>query len=544
MSQPGRILLTGATGYVGGRLRTALEARGRPLRCMARRPEHLRPRVASATEVVEGDVLDPATLPPALAGVDTAYYLVHSMASADAFRDADKEGAHNFARAARAAGVRRIIYLGGLGRGENLSDHLASRQEVGRVLREEGVPTIELRAGIILGSGSLSFEMIRSLVETLPVMVTPRWVETLTQPIAVEDVIAYLLESLDLPSPDGAVFEIGGPDRVSYGGLMREYARQRELRRVFIPVPVLTPRLSSLWLRLVTPLYARVGRALIDGLRNETVVHDTAALRTFRVRPLGMAEAIARALINEDQAFAATRWSDALAATSASRGWGGVRLGSRLVDTRAGRVPCDVACAFRPIRRIGGTTGWYAGSFLWRVRGWLDLLAGGPGLRRGRRDPEELVPGDPLDFWRVEAYERDHLLRLRAEMRLPGRAWLQFEVTPDGRGSTIRQTALFDPAGLAGQLYWYGLWPLHQLVFRGMLRALINSARAERPPLSSDAGGTSGDQLSVRAGAGRRRRTAPRRSPSIRQTPVPDHPGSCPAEADRASPAPRREAGW
>ncbi len=476
------VLLTGATGYVGGRLRAALETQGRPLRCMTRRPEHLRPRVAAATEVVAGDVLNPSSLPAALAGVDTAYYLVHSMETAGSFSEADRAGARNFAQAARNAGVRRVIYLGGLGRGEALSTHLDSRQEVGRILRDEGVDTIELRASIIIGSGSVSFEMIRALVETLPVMVTPRWVGTLTQPIAIEDVIAYLIEALGLERAGSTIFEIGGPDRVSYGGLMREYARQRGLTRYFIPVPVLTPRLSSLWLRLVTPLYARVGRALIEGLRNETVVHDEAGLRTFSITPLGMAAAVARALVNEDQAFAATRWSDAWPAAGFRRGWGGVRFGTRLVDSRCAAVACDPAAAFAPVRRIGGDTGWYNAGFLWRLRGWLDLLVGGPGMRRGRRDPEHLQPGDTLDFWRVETCEPDRLLRLAAEMRLPGRAWLQFEVSPNGRGSTIRQTAIFDPAGLAGQLYWYGLWPLHQLVFGGMLKAVAREAMAQAVP--------------------------------------------------------------
>lgn len=471
------ILVTGATGYVGGRLREALEAEGQRVRCTARRPEYLRPRVQPGTEVVHGDVLDPASLTAALAGVDTAFYLVHSMDSTGSFAEADRTGAENFARAAGAAGVRRIIYLGGLGGGDDLSSHLDSRQEVGRILRESGVPTIELRASIIIGSGSLSFEMIRSLVETLPVMITPRWVTTPTQPIGIEDVVAYLRGSLDLPGSESAVYEIGGPDRVSYGELMREYARQRGLNRWFISVPVLTPRLSSLWLGLVTPVYARVGRALVDSLRNETVVRDNRARTAFGVRPLGVSEAMSRALVNEDRAFAATRWSDAVSAARRAS-WGGVRFGSRLVDARRLEVPCTAAQAFAPIRRIGGETGWYHADLLWRLRGWLDLMFGGPGLRRGRRDPEQLLPGDTLDFWRVEAVEPNRLLRLVAEMKLPGRAWLQFEVEDHGGTSVIHQTAMFDPVGLFGQLYWYTLWPLHQYVFGGMLRALAGRATA------------------------------------------------------------------
>jgi uncharacterized protein YbjT (DUF2867 family) len=472
----GRILLTGASGYVGGRLRHALEAGGYPLRCMARRPEYLRPRVADDTEVVAGDVLDPASLPNALRGVHTAYYLIHSMASSGAYAERDRRGAEAFARAARDAGVSRLVYLGGLGQGERLSPHLASRQEVGRILRESGIPMIEFRASIVIGSGSLSFELVRSLVERLPAMVTPSWVNAPTQPIGIEDLIAYLMAALDLAVRQSVVYEIGGPDRVSYGDLMREYAGLRGLRRVMVPVPLLTPRLSSLWLALVSPVYARVGRELINGMRNPTVVQDDAALRDFTVRPRGIREVLARALVNEDLKFAATRWSDALSSQRAPRGWGGVKFGSRLVDSRAAWVGCAPSQAFRLISRIGGEAGWYYGDVLWRLRGLLDMAVGGPGMRRGRRDPESLTPGETLDFWRVEAVEPGRLLRLAAEMRIPGRAWLQFEVTPADGGSRIRQTALFDPVGVGSLFYWYGLWGLHQMVFAGMLRNIARAA--------------------------------------------------------------------
>ncbi len=471
----GRVLLTGATGYVGGRLLRALEARGAHVRCLARRPEFLRPRTAETTEIVAGDALDSRSLGDALRGVDAAYYLVHSMGSTGGFEEQDRRAASTFAAAAREAGVRRLVYLGGLGSGDSLSPHLASRQEVGRILRESGVPTVELRASIVIGSGSFSFEMIRSLVDRLPVLVMPRWTRVLTQPIAIEDVIEYLLEALEIPLPRSMVYEIGGADRTSYRDIMREYARQRGLRRAFLSVPVLTPRLSSLWLGLVTPIYARVGRELIEGVRNETVVRDDAALRDFSVRPRGMAEAISRALENEDRDFAETRWSDALSSLEPASSWGGVRFRSRLVDSRTTWVPAPPAAAFTPIRRIGGETGWYYGDWLWRARGFLDLLAGGAGLRRGRRDPEHLAPGDVIDFWRVEVVEPDRRLRLFAEMRLPGRAWLEFEVDGSESGSTIRQTAIFDPAGLLGIAYWYGIWPLHVAVFAGMLRGIARA---------------------------------------------------------------------
>jgi uncharacterized protein YbjT (DUF2867 family) len=475
-----RILLTGASGYVGGRLLKSLEAQGHTVRCLSRRPEFLESRVSPKTEVVQGDVLEPESLGNALKGIHAAYYLVHSMASQDGFQEADRKAATIFGQAAREAGVRRLIYLGGLGRGDGLSAHLESRQEVGQLLRASGVSTVEFRASIIIGSGSLSFEMIRALVEKLPVMVTPRWVRKRAQPISIEDVIAYLSMALELPEEESRIFEIGGPDRVSYLDIMMEYARQKGLKRFVIPVPVLTPSLSSLWLGLVTPVYARVGRKLIDSLRNETLVTDTAALETFDIRPRGIGEAIERALVNEDRDFAETRWSDSLSSIGESRTWGGVKLGTRIVDSRVIHTDSPPARAFKPIERIGGDTGWYYGNWLWRLRGFMDLLVGGAGLRRGRRDPESLIVGDTLDFWRVEAFEPDRLLRLYAEMKVPGRAWLQFEVEDDGEGSNIRQTAIFDPDGLLGLTYWYLLYPLHERVFSGMLKNVARAGRAER----------------------------------------------------------------
>lgn len=476
--EDGLILLTGATGYVGGRLLRALEERGCRVRCMSRRPEQLRGRVGADTEVVQGDVLASETLPPVMEGVSAAYYLVHSMGSQGGFVEEDRRAAHAFSQAAREAGVGRIVYLGGLG-DEVESDHLRSRHEVGQILRASGVPTVEFRASIVIGSGSLSFEMIRGLVDRLPVMVTPRWVFSQAQPIAVEDVMAYLLAALDLELAESRVVEIGGPDRAGYIDIMREYARQRGLRRLIVPVPVLTPEISSLWLGLITPLYARVGRKLIDSVRHDTVVRDESGMRLFSVKPRGLREAIDRALRNEDRAFAETRWSDALSSKGEEPGWGGVQFGSRLVDSRAVRVSCSGEAAFRPIRRIGGETGWYYGDWLWRLRGFMDLLVGGVGLRRGRRDPEQLLPDDAVDWWRVEAVEPHRLLRLRAEMKLPGRAWLQFEVEEGKDGTTIRQTAIFDPVGVGGRLYWYGIYPIHELVFRGMLQGIARAASRE-----------------------------------------------------------------
>ena len=470
------ILLTGATGYVGGRLLRALEARGHRVRCLARQPEHLRGRVGSTTEVARGDLTDRPSLGEALRGVHTAYYLVHSMGRKSGFADVERESAVNFAVAARAAGVRRIVYLGGLADANaELSPHLRSRLDTGARLRDSGVEVIEFRASIVIGSGSLSFEMIRALVERLPVMITPTWVRTLAQPIAIDDVIAYLTAALDLEPGAHRVFEIGGPDVVTYGDLMREYARQRGLHRRFIAVPALTPRLSSLWLGLVTPIFARVGRKLIDSIRFPSVVRDRAAAQVFDIQPIGVREAIARARADDGEARA-SHWSDARSSSESSVPYGGVRVGNRLIDHRSIRVAVPPAQAFAPIQRIGGRTGWYYGQWLWRLRGWLDLLTGGVGMRRGRRHPERLLPGDVVDCWRVLQIAPGESLRLGAEMRLPGRAWLDFLVTPDGDGARITQTATFDPMGLTGLLYWYGIWPLHRLVFAGMLRGIARAA--------------------------------------------------------------------
>ena len=472
-----RILLTGATGYVGGRLRRFLEDRGFLLRCLARNPDHLAGRVAPGTEVVGGDLLVPESLAAAMEGIDVAFYLVHSMGTSGDFQVEERRAARNFAAAALEAGVEKIVYLGGLGRDLNLSSHLSSRQEVGRILRESGVPTIELRASIIIGSGSLSFEMIRSLVDRLPVMVTPKWVRAAAQPISIEDVLFYLSESISLETDESRIFEIGGPDQVSYEGLMKEYARQRGLRRWIIPVPVLTPRLSALWLGLVTPVFARIGSKLLEGVKNATVVEDPSALEAYSIRPRGISQAIREALDNEDREFAETRWSDALSSGGCNRGYGGELFGSRIVDSHAIETDLSSGQLFGPVQEVGGERGWYFGNWLWQLRGFIDLLAGGVGVRRGRRHPVEIAPGDAIDFWRVESFSPDRLLRLRAEMKVPGRAWLQFEVNRSGEGSELRQTAIFDPLGLWGKAYWYALYPIHQLVFRGMLRGIVRSAR-------------------------------------------------------------------
>ncbi|MSQ32320.1 MAG: SDR family oxidoreductase [Dehalococcoidia bacterium] len=468
------ILLTGATGYVGGRLLKRLERTAVRVRCAARRPESLASRVSPGTEIVKVDFLDPASINSAMIGVQVAYYLVHSMGSSTGFEEDDRKAATNFAKAASLAGISRIIYLGGLGDSSiKLSKHLSSRQEVGNILRASDVPVLELRASIIIGSGSLSFELVRALVERLPVMITPRWVSVTTQPIAINDALEYLVQARTVQIVGNKIFEIGGPDVVTYKTIMREYAKQRGLRRALISVPFLTPRLSSLWLGLVTPVYARIGRKLIESIRHPTIVKDNAALREFNIHPLGIKEAVDSALKNEDQEFAETKWSDSISSAGKTKSWGATRFGTRFVASEIIQTKLTPGEAFKRIERIGGRTGWYYWNWLWRLRGFLDLLIGGVGMRRGRKNPDSLSVGDAVDFWRVEAFEAGRRVLFAAEMKLPGRAWLEFEVTGDG-GPFIRQTAIFDPVGLTGQLYWYGLYPIHKVIFCGMLKRMMS----------------------------------------------------------------------
>ena len=474
-------LLTGGTGYVGGRLLRRLEMDGLPVRCLCRNPEALGWRAAPGTEVVQGDLLQPASLDAAFSGVDTAFYLVHSMRAGAAFEEQEHQSAANFARAARAAGVRRIVYLGGLAHGGELSPHMRSRAETGNILRASGVPVIEFQASIVIGSGSASFEMIRGLVERLPVMITPRWVNTAAQPIAIEDVIEYLAAAGRLPLDGSRIIEIGGSDITSYVGIMREFARQRKLWRLILRVPFLSLSLSSRWLTLITPVYASIGRCLIESVRTPSVVRNSTARDLFAVRPMGVVRAIERALANEDRPAAESRWSDARARAglpSAAR----EPARDLLINAQSIRVPLPPEQAFAPIRRIGGRTGWYFGNALWRIRGLIDLMTGGVGMRRGRPDPETPLPGSTLDFWRVEIYEPGRRLRLCAEMRLPGRAWLEFRAEPEGRSTVLRQIAQFEPRGLGGLAYWYLLWPIHEVMFRGMLRRIAAAARLRKEP--------------------------------------------------------------
>jgi len=454
------------------------------VRVLVRDPLRLRGREwADRVEIVTGDVLRPETLGAALEGVGVAYYLVHSMAGGEGYLERDLAAARAFGHAAAEAGVRRLVYLGGLGDpGADLSHHLRSRQETGRALREAGVPVTEFRAAVVVGSGSISFEMIRYLTERLPVMVCPQWVYTRVQPIAVDDLLHYLVAALDVPASAGSVVEIGGADVLTYGEMMLGYADARGLRRRLQPVPVLTPTLSSYWVHLVTPIPSQIARPLIEGLRNETVVRDHRARDLFpQIHPVGYATAVRAAVASLETGEVETSWSDALVTSG-----GDVQprvltsLEGKLIERRQALVQATPAETFAVIRTLGGRRGYRSWDWAWELRGGADRLVGGVGLRRGRRHPSDLRVGDALDFWRVEAVEPDRLLRLRAEMKVPGAAWLQFEVLPrDGGGTLLVQTAYFAPRGVPGLAYWYALLPAHSRIFSGMIAAL--AAEAGRP---------------------------------------------------------------
>lgn len=482
------ILVTGATGYVGGRLVPELLAAGHRVRCLARTPAKLadapwRDRV----EVVQGDVDDAGSLARAFEGIDVAYHLIHSMGGPASFEEADRRAAASIASAAQEAGVRRLVYLGGLGRDDDptLSRHLRSRHEVGRVLAAGTVPVTELRAAIIIGSGSASFEMLRYLVEVLPVMVAPRWVASRCQPIAIRDVLAWLVAAVDDTGPGHQIREIGGPDVLTYREMMAAYAEVAGLRhRLVIGVPFLSPRLSSLWVSLVTPLPSGLARPLVGSLINDVVVTRPPPTPPEGMEPLGFADAVDLALQRSAALQVTTRWSDAsLPGRSPAEpmptdpDWSG---GSLLVDEQEVTSAAGPEAVFAAITRIGGDGGWFVTPLLWRVRGWIDKLMGGVGMRRGRRHPSELGIGDAVDLWRVEAIERPALLRLRAEMRLPGVAWLEWRVAADDAGSRLTQRAIFVPRGLWGRAYWYGLMPFHGLIF-GRLARRIADVAAEPP---------------------------------------------------------------
>jgi uncharacterized protein YbjT (DUF2867 family) len=479
-----KVLVTGATGYIGGRLVSLLLEHGYAVRCMARNASRLIGRFAPAVEIVEGDVGDELAVGHALDGCGAAYYLVHSMGSTSAFAKADRDTAHSFGEAARSAGCKRIIYLGGLGKdSDTLSPHLRSRHEVGDVLRAGTVPVIEFRAALIIGSGSISFEMMRYLAERLPVMIAPRWVLTLCQPIAVCDVLSYLVDALSLPDDRTGIYEIGGSDVLTYREMMLEYAEQRGLKRRIIVVPFFTPRLSSYWVHLITPIPARLAQPLILGLHNEVVVSDTRARRDFpSIVPVDFQTAVRSALDRSRSADPETTWFDAFDVRKLPGDFTGVQEGM-LIDVRERKTRATPEALAGVFSALGGRRGWPGSNTLWRLRGLLDTWVGGVGLRRGRRSATELRLGDAVDFWRVDAYEPQKLLRLRAEMKVPGRAWLQFEAEPNvAGGSILRQTAFFEPRGLLGYAYWFGVSIFHEWVFAQMATSIVRAAEETAPP--------------------------------------------------------------
>ena len=480
------VLVTGATGYIGGRLVPRLLAEGHAVRAMTRHAGRLRDVPwAEQVEIVEADALGGDGLDAALVGVDVAYYIVHSLGQAPEFEETDRRAAKAFGAACFAAGVSRIVYLGGLVPAhEELSPHLASRAEVGQVLLDSGVPTAALQAAVIIGSGSASFEMLRYLTERLPAMITPKWVNSRIQPIAVRDVQRYLVAAATLPADVSRRFDIGGPEVLTYLQMMQRYAKVAGLRkRLIIPVPLLTPRLSGHWVNVVTPVPAALAKPLVRSLVNEVICSEDDIKRYVPDPPeglLGFEDSVSLALLRIKEAAVETRWSSATWPGAPSDplptdpDWAG---GSLYEDRRTLLVDAAPQDLWRVIEGIGGEHGWYSFPLAWAVRGQLDKLVGGVGLKRGRRNPDQLYVGESLDFWRVEEIIDGKLLRLRAEMKVPGAAWLELGVETDSAGGTVFvQRALFHPRGLAGHAYWWAVWPFHGVVFGGMLANIGGAA--------------------------------------------------------------------
>ncbi|MDP1877542.1 MAG: SDR family oxidoreductase [Actinomycetota bacterium] len=485
-------LVTGATGYVGGRLVPQLLEHGHSVRVLARHPERLQDRPwAADVEIVAGDALDSERLSEAMSGADVAYYLLHSIQHGTDLEESERRMARMFADAARASDLRRIVYLGGLAPEiptSQMSAHMRSRVEVGQILRDSGVPTAEFRAAVIIGSGSASFEMLRYLTERLPAMITPRWVRSHTQPIAIRDVLRYLVGAAGLPPEVSRSFEIGGPDVLTYQEMMQRYAAVAGLRpRIILPINLLTPSLSSHWVNVVTPVPRAIARPLVQSLRHPSVCHEHHIGEWIPDPPGGLLtfdESVRLALTRVRSAEVVTRWSDASVPGAPSDplpsdpDWSG---GSMYEDVRELHCDAPPEQLWAAVDRIGGDHGWYSARILWEVRGLIDRLVGGVGLRRGRRDPDVLAVGDAVDFWRVEERVPPRLLRLRAEMKLPGLAWLEFSAGPEAGGSRLRQRAVFLPRGLAGHAYWWAVAPFHAVVFQPMIRHIVRRAETSEP---------------------------------------------------------------
>ena len=474
------IFVTGATGYIGGQLVPRLISEGHQVTCLARNPQILKDRRWENIQIIQGDVLELESLRPAMEKIDVAYYLIHSMAGGkQGFEERDEIAARNFGTAAQEAGVGRIIYLGGLGECEkSISPHLNSRQHAGDVLRSSGVPVTEFRAPIIIGSGSMSFEMIRYLTERLPILPTPPWIDTLCQPIAIENILEYLITCLNEPHSIGTIFEIGGPDVLTYKEIMRGYAIARHLKRSFITIPFLNTPILAFGADVVTPLPTPYLQILIDGLRSEVLVHDPSAQEVFKIKLIPYATAVQQALTRNGSGEAETFWRGAQVDLQAGRTSRDVQ--GMFIEQRRTASAGETKAIYASFSRIGGKRGWYYANWLWKLRGLLDQLVGGEGMKRGRRDPDVLQPGDVLDGWRVEAVDDGRLIRLWFEMKAPGPAWLQFEAQPrSGGGTMLILTAFFEPHGIAGLVYWYILYPFHLLIFKYMSFAIIRRSESQ-----------------------------------------------------------------
>jgi uncharacterized protein YbjT (DUF2867 family) len=476
-----QILVTGATGTIGGKLVPRLVARGHQVTCITRVPERLERYNWQGVRVVKADVLDLESLRQAMHGIEVAYYLIHSMGGGKkGFIKRDETGAKNFGLAAKETGVQRIIYLGGLGQCEKyISPHLDSRQEVGEILRASGVRITEFRAPIVIGSGSMSFEMIRYINERLPVVFTPIWIDTLCQPIAIENILEYLLASLNEPLSEGSIFEIGGPDVLTYRKIMQEYAIARGLNRAYVTLPFLTTALLAIGADVLTPLPTPYLQILIEGLRSEVIVHDPSAREVFNMKLIPYTLAVKQALQRDGSGEVERFWASTQ--VELQPGLSHKDTEGMFIEQRRTAINASPETVYRLFERIGGEHGWYYANWLWNLRGWLDELVGGVGMRRGRLDPDKLIEGDTLDGWRVEKVEAGRLIRLWFEMKAPGPAWLQFEAQPRSDGSTLLiLTAFYEPHGVAGLFYWYALYPFHLLIFKGISRYILQQAELEQ----------------------------------------------------------------
>ena len=471
------ILVTGSTGYVGGRLVPQLLEKGYNIRVLVRNPERLKNRSwHSKVEIFKGDVLKLDTLAELFKNIDLAYYLIHGMSDDNNFETTDVKAARNFCLAAKNYSVEKIIYLGGLAESnDKLSKHLSSRHKTGEVLRESGIDITEFRAGVIVGSGSLSFEMIRNLTERIPIMICPRWIYTKTQPIAISNIMEYLINTISLDIPKNQIFEIGGQDILSYGEMIKEYSKVRKLNRYLIPVPVLTPTLSSYWVHWTTPLSANITRPLVQSLKNESIVKNKSVDRYFsNIKLISYKQAVNIALEKLNKELVETSWSDSLSSSEGKDLIVDIKsIEGLIVEKRSRIIKNSKKNIFSYLLSLGGENGWLYANILWVIRGYIDLLVGGVGLRRGRRNPAELKQGDALDFWRVEKLILNKLIRLKAEMKLPGSAWLQYEIISiNNEKSELIQSAYFAPRGLGGLAYWYLLYPIHKIIFSGLIKTI------------------------------------------------------------------------